>query len=191
MIKRLNQLSLAWFIELSCGNNSVLLEENENVPEHEVKKLASELLIEYRMLINPSGVQAMIIEKEDILKVNAQIFLLKICKSLCLIEGYNEAREALKEVFPMHITGTDEQLKDNIESLLHEAEFYKKRIDDFAVKEGPAIDENTIRASFDSEIAFIMTYFKMQIDINTINAAVYANIAHRADMEIKLKMRGR
>lgn len=30
MIERLNQLSLAQFIELSCGDNSVLLEENEN-----------------------------------------------------------------------------------------------------------------------------------------------------------------
>ena len=34
MIERLNQLSLAQFIELSCGDNSVLLEENENASEH-------------------------------------------------------------------------------------------------------------------------------------------------------------
>lgn len=33
MIERLNQLSLAQFIELSCGDNSVLLEENENASE--------------------------------------------------------------------------------------------------------------------------------------------------------------
>ena len=34
MIERLNQLSLAQFIELSCGDNSVLLEENENASQN-------------------------------------------------------------------------------------------------------------------------------------------------------------
>ncbi len=49
-----------------------------------------------------------------------------------------------------------------------------------AVTDNPAINENAIRASFDSEIAFVMTYFKMQIDIYiTRNAAVYANIVQR------------
>ena len=51
--------------------------------------------------------------------------------------------------------------------------------------------KNAIRASFDSEIAFVMTYFKMQIDIHTINAAVYANIVQRANTEIRLRTRSR
>lgn len=52
MIERLNQLSLAQFIELSCGDNSVLLEENENASEKEMKQLASRLILEYRTLMN-------------------------------------------------------------------------------------------------------------------------------------------
>lgn len=36
-------------------------------------------------------------EKENALKIDARIFLLKLCKSLCILEGYEQVREALKE----------------------------------------------------------------------------------------------
>ena len=185
MIERLNQLSLAQFIELSCGDNSVLLEENENASEKEMKQLASRFILEYRTLMNPTGVKAIMAEKENALKIDARIFLLKLCKSLCILEGYEQVREALKESLPANLT--DDRLKKAVENMLHEAEFYKKRTEDMAVADNPAINENAIRASFDSEIAFVMTYFKMQIDIHTINAAVYANIVQRANTEIRLR----
>lgn len=189
MIERLNQLSLAQFIELSCGDNSVLLEENENASEKEMKQLASRFILEYRTLMNPTGVKAIMAEKENALKIDARIFLLKLCKSLCILEGYEQVREALKESLPANLT--NDRLKKSVENMLHEAEFYKKRTEDMAVADNPAINENAIRASFDSEIAFVMTYFKMQIDIHTINAAVYANIVQRANTEIRLRTRSR
>ena len=46
-----------------------------------------------------------------------------------------------------------------------------------------------IRSSFDAEIAFLMTFFKMSIDSRVINAAVYANIVHQADVEILIRKR--
>ena len=46
-----------------------------------------------------------------------------------------------------------------------------------------------IRSSFDAEIAFLMTFFKMSIDSRVINAAVYANIVHQADVEISIRKR--
>ena len=46
-----------------------------------------------------------------------------------------------------------------------------------------------IRSSFDAEIAFLMTFFKMSIDSRVINAAVYANIVHQADVEISFRKR--
>lgn len=109
MIERLNQLSLAQFIELSCGDNSVLLEENENASEKEMKQLASRFILEYRTLMNPTGVKAIMAEKENALKIDARIFLLKLCKSLCILEGYEQVREALKESLPANLT--DDRLK--------------------------------------------------------------------------------
>ena len=48
MIERLNQLSLYDFIELSCGNCSVLLSPDEDINEMELKKRSSDLIIEYK-----------------------------------------------------------------------------------------------------------------------------------------------
>lgn len=189
MIERLNQLSLAQFIELSCGNNSVLLGENEKVPEDEIKRRASGLIAEYHAIANPTGMQSMLVTKDDLLKLNARLFLFKICRALCLAEGWQEARDAISELYPAYKSKSDEQLQSDIDNLLREAEFQKKRMDAMTTEEASVSDENSIRSSFDSEIAFITTHFKMPIDIHIINAAVYANIVYRADMEIKLKMR--
>ena len=48
MIERLNQLSLYDFIELSCGDCSVLLSPDEDINEMELKKRSSDLIIEYK-----------------------------------------------------------------------------------------------------------------------------------------------
>lgn len=189
MIERLNQLSLAQFIELSCGDNSVLLGVDENVPEDAVKKLAFKLIAEYQTITNPSGVQAMLVTKDESLKLDARLFLLKICRALCMVDGWQEVRVVLGEIYPMNESKSDEQLQSDIDTLLREAEFQKKRMDAMTVAEIPVTDEDSIRSSFDSEIAFITTHFKMPVDVHAINAAVYANIVHRAYLEIKLKMR--
>lgn len=54
MIERLNQLSLYDFIELSCGDCSVLLSPDEDINEMELKKRSSDLIIEYKKITNPS-----------------------------------------------------------------------------------------------------------------------------------------
>lgn len=52
MIERLNQLSLYDFIELSCGDCSVLLSPDEDINEMELKKRSSDLIIEYKKITN-------------------------------------------------------------------------------------------------------------------------------------------
>ena len=67
--------------------------------------------------------------------------------------------------------------------------FFDKMISDyllFVYNKKKATPEQ-IRSSFDAEIAFLMTFFKMNIDVRNINAAVYANIVHQADVEISMK----
>lgn len=90
-----------------------------------MKQLASRLILEYRTLMNPTGIKAIMAEKENALKIDARIFLLKLCKSLCILEGYEQVREALKESLPANLT--DDRLKKAVENMLHEAEFYKKK----------------------------------------------------------------
>ena len=45
-----------------------------------------------------------------------------------------------------------------------------------------------MRESYDAEIAFIMTYYKMNIDVNVVSAGIYANMVRQAEREIKHRM---
>ena len=82
MIERLNQITLNDFIELSCGNYACLLSDCKSMSESTLKEMASKLLVEYRSIVNPSSMKAMIMDKEDMLKERAKLLSLRICQAL-------------------------------------------------------------------------------------------------------------
>ena len=188
MIERLNQLSLYDFIELSCGDCSVLLSPDEDINEMELKKRSSDWIIEYKKITNPSGLKSVLVDREDMIKERARVLLFKVCISLIAIDAYEDVRETLALLSYDTKSMSDEQVKSKVEELLRSALFEQKRSDDMRSdeKKEKATPEQ-IRSSFDAEIAFLMTFFKMNIDVRNINAAVYANIVHQADVEISMK----
>lgn len=188
MIERLNQLSLYDFIELSCGDCSVLLSPDEDINEMELKKRSSDLIIEYKKITNPSGLKSVLVDREDMIKERARVLLFKVCISLIAIDAYEDVRKTLALLSYDTKSMSDEQVKSKVEELLRSALFEQKRSDDMRSdeKKEKATPEQ-IRSSFDAEIAFLMTFFKMNIDVRNINAAVYANIVHQADVEISMK----
>lgn len=95
MIERLNQLSLYDFIELSCGDCSVLLSPDEDINEMELKKRSSDLIIEYKKITNPSGLKSVLVDREDMIKERARVLLFKVCISLIAIDAYEDVRETL------------------------------------------------------------------------------------------------
>lgn len=185
MIERLNQLSLAKFIDLLCGDNSVLLVSGDNTSDDELKERSSKFIIEYKTIVNPSGMKASIIDREDMIKINTKILLLRICQTLIALNCHDDVRDVLS----LNLMA-NEQIGIKVERLLSEALFEQKRSNE--IRSGEKKDEKPapeqIRSSFDAEIAFMMTYFKMNIDVNITNAAVYANIVHQADMDIRMKL---
>ena len=85
---------------------------------------------------------------------------------------------------------SDDNLKDRVADLLRYATFEQHRneevnADPEKTKEKSSPDD--IRSYYDSEIAFIMTYIKMHIDMHQINAAVYANIVNQVNVDIMNK----
>lgn len=191
MIERLNQISLNDFIELSCGNYNCLLFDGEAATEEELKERATKLIVNYRNIVNPSGMKAMLLDKEDIVKERAKLLSLRICQTLVSINCYDDVREILL-LFGVDARGmNDELVKNKLENLLHTAIFEQKRNKERRQEEikGDKATSEQIRSSFDSEIAFLMTYFKMNIDSRIINAAVYANIVHQADVDISIRKR--
>lgn len=191
MIERLNQISLNDFIELSCGNYNCLLFDGEAATEAELKERATKLIVDYRNIVNPSGMKALILDKEDLVKERARLLSLRICQTLISINCFDDVREVLK-LFDVDTRNmSEEQLIFKIDNMLRSAIFEQKRNEERRKEEGEEkkATPEQIRSSFDTEIAFLMTYFKMNIDSRIINAAVYANIVHQADVDISIRKR--
>ena len=196
MIERLNQITLSDFIELSCGNYACLLSDCKSMSESTLKEIASKLLIEYRSIVNPSNMKAMVMDKEDMLKERAKLLSLRICQALVSLGFYDDVRQVLGQLNVDTRNMSDEQVISKIDYLLHSAIFEQKRNEERRSEErrseehkGSKATPEQIRSSFDAEIAFLMTFFKMSIDSRVINAAVYANIVHQADVEISIRKR--
>ena len=179
------------FIELSCGNYACLLSDREFVSESTLKEIASKLLIEYRSIVNPSNMKAMVMDKEDMLKERAKLLSLRICQTLVSLGFYDDVRQVLEQLNVDSRNMSDEQVTSKIDYLFHSAIFEQKRNEERRSEEhkGNKVTPEQIRSSFDAEIAFLMTFFKMSIDSRVINAAVYANIVHQADVEISFRKR--
>lgn len=191
MIERLNQVSLNDFIELSCGNYACLLSDTDSQSESTLKEIASKLIIEYRSIVNPSGMKAIVMDKEDMVKERAKLLSLRICQTLVSLGFYDDVRQVLGQLNVDVQSMSDEQVILKLDYLLHSAIFELKRNEERRCEEheGNKATPEQIRSSFDAEIAFLMTFFKMNIDSRVINAAVYANIVHQADVEISIKKR--
>lgn len=184
MIRTLSKLTLSAFIDLSCGNNEVLRESPEEKSD-DLKTVARELFYAYHGIVNPSGLETLLMDKEERLKVQYRLSLCKVLKILMGINAYDDVIGVLSGMgFSESEPGAIEKRIDRMEA---EAKYLKHRLDDGA-KEVRKRTPDDIRASFDKEIAFLMTYYKMNIDTNIVSAGVYANMLHQADVEIKRKV---
>lgn len=183
MITTLSRLNMYDFIELLCGNNRVLLEDGDN--DSMLENVASELIYQYQCIVNPSGIESALLEKEEKIKIKYRITIAKILKALMSIDAIEDVIELLKEMG--YSINERDKISSKIDRMIAEAEYMKKRIDDNSHTSGKK-NTTDVRASFDREIAFLMTYFKMNIDTRNITAGVYANMVHQADVEIKRKL---
>ena len=64
MKSRLNEITLAQFIELLCGNYFVLSDSDE-VKESELQERARSLIASYRFIADEPGMRALIADKEE------------------------------------------------------------------------------------------------------------------------------
>lgn len=190
MKSRLNEITLSQYIELLCGNYHVLLDEGEEYNETVFKEVARDMISSYRSIVDSTGMKVLLTEKEDSIKCKIKVSFLQICNMLVMLNEYKEVRSLLSLIDTDVSDIADEQLKDKVLELLRYATFEQHRnenAEDTTISK--KVSSEDIRAYYDAEIAFIMIYFKINIDMNSINTAVYANIVHQADMDIIKKKR--
>ena len=126
---------MAEFIDLHCGDCSVLLENGEHIPEEELKKKTTDLIFEYRNIVDPVGVKSTLLEYEEALRDNTKIVFFQVCKKLVSINAIDEVKEILM-MYGINLTSaTNEKVAQVVEQELKAALHNKERND--------AIRENT------------------------------------------------
>lgn len=191
MKSRLNELTLAEFIELLCGNYRVLMDNNDEVDNADIEARAHSLIGSYRFLADKAGMKAVLVTKEGAVKCKMKIFFLRICTMLVMQGAYDEVRSLLAMIDEDITEANNNSLQDRVDELLRYAIFEQHRSEETRneTANGNKPSSDDIRAYYDAEIAFIMTYIKMTIDMYTINAAVYANIVNQVNVDIMSKRR--
>ena len=186
-MKTLSNLKMSEFIDIYCGKESLILEQGEHVSEPEMKAYIARLMYDYKMIVNPVAMKSIISEQKQLLLQTARIYILKICSTLIQLNNVDKAREVLSEI-GWHAGNFDEKtLSGKVTSELRRLEFSVKRITEEQTEEEKKniqYSEREIRETFDKEQASLMTYFKMNISMESITAAVYANMLAQAEREI-------
>lgn len=181
MIQRLDQLSLQKFIELSCGDISVL-KEHDDENEKDLASKAVELVGEYKAIASPSKAKIEMLDSEQEQKLLMKEKCTRILLALCMSGHIDFALEILAEldVDVSKLDTPDKVIKKCTamnNDAKYELELLVERKRDENVKPK---DAATARKEWHGEIAWVMSVFKMSIDINTVNAAIYANLVQQA-----------
>lgn len=184
MIENISEISLKNFIELLCGNYSVL-QQGEECLSLDLKKKASDLIFEYRKIVNPSGVESYLMDREEDVKIKSRLLALRMCKALLSLGDVDFVIQSMKDMGYGNVAS--EKVGSMIDRYIAECRYMQKKHDD-RLKNNQNSQPKNVRESYDTEIAFIMTYFKMNIDINIISAGIYANMVRQADNEIRRKL---
>lgn len=180
MKERLDQLTLHDLIELSCGDDTVLVEGDELVTEEERMLQAAKILMEYKSIASPAQSKLDLLDAEKVSKLRMKEKCARICILLCEQGKHDMAREVLR-IFSVSETAmrTDEQVLAQCQALLGEVEYEAKRLEDMQPK-GKERTPQEVRRTWYSEIASVMGVFKMTIDPERTNAAIYANLVAQA-----------
>jgi len=177
MRTRLDQYTMAEFIDIVSGDESIIGAET---PES-AHLTAASLATQYREIANPAQAKSLIVEEEENGKFQSKLTIIGICLNLISVfKDYDSVREILK-VGNIYIGDTsDERIEGSLQAFKRKTEAQMKRKIDEASKENETSEETDLRSAYDKQTAYMMTYFKMNIDHRTISASIYANLVNIA-----------
>ena len=178
MKKRLDQFTMAQFIDIACGDYASIGADQETA-----RQTAASLLDQYNYMADPASAKSRLLEAERYAKNGARIKLYRILLNLInAYEAYDEVRSILMLAKEDKIARREnESLKAKIEQMLRTEESQRERMEKEREQSFPAsFSEDEFRASFDMQTARLMAHFKFAINLETVSASVYANLVNMA-----------
>lgn len=180
----LAELTAAQFVDLICGDTSVLFSKNEIPKPEKLAHVLREIVMEYKSIVDPGAMKGYLMRQEELMKAKMSIVLFTICKNLIVLQQPERAREVLAEHGIGVESMSEERLKIEVKSRLARA---SKEYEQLRAEESDE-EETDIRKQFDEQTAALMAYFKFQIDPTKIKATLYAHLICRHNREIKARL---
>lgn len=186
MKTRLDQLTMAQFIDLACGDTSVITGKHNVVSEGKVADAVRDIVFEYRTIADASGAKSYIAQSGYVVKARTEEVIYKMCHNLLQFGELQRVREVMKICGIRNVDAmSDQRIAAEIKSRLEKARDKVARSGDDDDSKKSVED---IRRSFDEQTASLMAYFKFQIDTESMKASLYAQLVARYNREIKAQM---
>lgn len=191
MKTKLSQLTISEFIDLECGDVSVLCEKHEVVDMPELVRTREGISREFQSIASPSSYKSMVIDKEKKSKLRVKAQLFGCLSMLVKLDAIDEVRSLMKKTGYDCGRFSDERVRFLVNQRLNEAEHELKRMGVDEPVRGD-VTEDDIRKGYEDMVADLMIVNKMSIDINTVRASVFAAMVRKANemakaMNAKLK----
>lgn len=188
MITSLSKITMRQYIELVCGDVSVLKERAEIVSPSKLGKTRKRLIYEYSRISDNAGSKIFLNDHVSRVRAKAELTMFQCLHNALLLGAFDEVRGVLKE-YGIARKMDDKQLAEEVKRLLKRAKTNIRRSEkDFGKdnEKQPAPDE--IRTNFDRQAASLMSYFKFQIDLDRITASQFACLVDQAHKQINAQM---
>lgn len=183
MKTRLEDVTLAQFVNIACGDYSCLPDEGENPSLEELSQIAREILTEYREIASPGSSKIILINATEVAKERGRVTLFSMLNVMCETGEMERVREVYRAGKFGKADVSDDRLKADVKSRMNKAKAHLSELE----KENEESEQSAeqIRKDFDAQTAAMMSHFKFQIDPNTMRANLYAHLCNQLDREIK------
>ena len=172
----MDQLTMVQFMDIACGDYKMLGGD---------KVKAAELIGAFHRISDPAGYQVILQEKIEDARRKARILLFSVMLMLLSLDAEDDVRKLLEEIGKTRASRMEpEKMRIMVEQFLRSERAAQERAENEQRKEEQP-DARKLRADFYTEVSVLMRHFKMAIELNSINAEVYANLRHQADEDAK------
>ena len=186
MIKTLDQLTIAQFIDLMCGDTSVISGESSDVSPEQISITMRNIIFEYKEIADNGGLTSYLSDLEDLVKAKISVIIFSICKNLVSINQFDRVKEILISYGIRSASMSKERLIAEVKSKYEKSKSIIAKIEQ--ERQTDNVVKTNIRRDFDSQTAALMAHFKFQIEPSTMKATIYANLVARYNREIKAQI---
>lgn len=182
-MKTLGMLTMSQYIDMICGDLTVLKEKGEVVTDERLAEHRAALASEFAELADRVAAKSAVNDGDAKRRAKAELTLFKVLTNLLALGAHKDVRTILKD-YGYAREMDDRQTAIEVARLLRRAETAMGKIgaekkDERRKPPG----EKEIRAGYDSQAASLMAWFKFQIDLRTIPASQFACLIDQANRQ--------